>query len=471
MNDLPVTAPRSLFPTRLGRLAMAGFALACVVLGRPVVLAAGERPQLSERTSEELGKLKEMADAKNWEAALRLLANLQADTNPDSYDSAFISQIKAKILMEKGDYANAIEPMEFALRSSDSHDYLEARDTQELVYYLANLYYQEASTTKSPPLQQQYFTKAADYAQRWLQASPKPGQDQMRQEVQLLFVTILYNQAVINPEHVNLALIKKAQVEIENALVRINRPKETFYVLLIAALQNQGDYARAADLLELLVRQYPAKKEYWAQLVPIYLNLAQDKDADKARAYNTCSIITIERAQALGLMKTPKENFNLVGLYFNAGQFGKATELLHSGLKNGAIAAEQKNWELLAYSYQQVDKPYQAIEALKEATQQFPAAGQLDFQIATIYSSLDKTEEAYRYLTAAVAKGRLDHPAKAYYFLAYVSFELAKFNEALVAVDKAVATSGAEKESQLPQLKQAIEDAIRERSQAAPQTQ
>src|SRR6185295_13612076 len=118
-------------------------------------------------------------------------------------------------------------------------------------------------------------------------------------------------------------------------------------------------------------------------------------------------IASIERAQALGFLRTPKDNYTLVGLYFNVGQFGKATELLYAGLKSGAIEPLQANWELLAYSFQQVDKPYQAIEVLKEAAKHFPKSGQLDYQVAQIYYSLDKPKEAYASLVSATTKGHL----------------------------------------------------------------
>jgi tetratricopeptide (TPR) repeat protein len=296
--------------------------------------------------------------------------------------------------------------METSLKLSDSYNYLEPKEVQELVYFLALMENQEASTQKSPALQQQYLNKAVGYAKRWLTNDTSPATDPRRQEVQLFYVNILYNRAVINPAAVDLKLMKECQTEIENVLLQIYHPKETFYVLLLAAYQQEGNFARAAEILELLVKQYPAKKDYWAQLVPIYLNLGFDKDEEKSRDNNIRGIVSIERAQALGFMRTPKENYTLVGLYFNVGQFGKATELLYSGLKNGSIEPLQSNWELLAYSYQQVDKPYQAIEVLKEAAKHFPKSGQIDFQIAQIYYSLEKPQDAYNSLvTDEVRRG------------------------------------------------------------------
>ena len=369
---------------RLRRLVVAGLVLVAAGFTTPALRAVDEHAQLEQSTSEALNKIKDLTDAKDWDASLNLLRAQLPNVSPTSYDSAVINEVMAKIYMQKGEYAKALAAMEISVRLADSYDYLEAKEVQELVYYLALMYNQEASTMKSLAVQQQYLSKSTDYAKRWLDHNTKPGQDPQRQEVMLFYVNVLYNRAVINPAAVDLKLMKECEAEIEKCLLTIPHPKETFYVLLLAAYQQEGNFARSAEVLEQLVKQYPAKKDYWAQLVPIYLNLAFDKDEDKGRANNIRAILTIERAQALGFMRTPKDNYTLVGLYFNVGQFGKATELLASGLKSGAIESVQANWELLAYSYQQVDKPFQAIDVLKEAAKRFPKSGQLDFQVAQI---------------------------------------------------------------------------------------
>lgn len=445
-----------------GRLTL----LLALALGSPWVGRAEEPAQLTEKISEELNKLKAFTDAKNWDGALALLNGLQGTVGPTTYDYAIIADIRSKIYLSKGDYAKSIAPMEAALRLGDAYSYFDERDIAEKIYYLVQLYYQEATSTKSIALQQQYFGKASAYIKRWLNSNVgRTANDAQRQEAGLLSASLLYNQAVINPDKIDTGLLKQAQAEIEAGLLASPHPKETFYVLQLASYQQEGNYIRAGEILKTLVKQYPGKKDYWAQLVATYLNLALDKDETKSREYNIRSILATERAQALGFLKTPKDNFNLVGIYINLGQYGKATELLYSGLKNGSIESTQKNWEYLAYSYQQVDKPYQAIDVLKEAAALFPKAGQLDYQIAQIYYSLDKSEDAYRTLTSAVAKGHLEKPGAVYNFLAYISFELRRYDEALAAVDKAISFSDTSHDSQLPRLKSAIEDAIRERNQ------
>ena len=448
----------------LGRFALA------LLLALPVASTAQEeeRHQLEEKTSTELQKLTPLVEAKNWDGALALLNGLKPKVGPESFDMAIITDVEAKVYLQKGDYSKVIAPWETALKLSDKHKYLSDTSVQDIIYYLAQIYYQEATSTKVQAVQKQNFAKATSYLERWFANSARPDTDATKQEAAIFYANLLYNQAVIDPDNINKEFLNKAEAEVEKGLRMSARPKETFYVILLAIAQQKGDYHRLAELLELLVKQNPQKKDYWAQLAGVYGNLAAaEKDEKKIREYNIRSINAIERAQALGFMKTPKENYTLFGLYFNVSQFGRATEILHAGLRDGSIESEQKNWELLASSYQQVDQPFKAIEALNEGAKKFPKSGQLDYQAATIHYSLNKPEGAYKALQSAVAKGGLAKPGAVHAFMGYVCWEMGKFNEALDAINKALTFPDTQNDKQLPQLKQAVEEAIRDRESAA----
>ncbi len=422
-------------------------------------------PGLNEKVSEALQqKMKPLLDAKNWDGALAVIDGILATVDPNSYDTAFISDIKGKVFLQKNDYAGAIAPMETMLKIADAHKtYFDKKSILDTVYFLAQIYYQEGTSSKVLATQQQYFNKSAAYIKRWLQTAPKKTQ-----EATLFYASILYNQAVANPEKVDMELVKKAKAEVQEGLLTSIKPKEGFYVLLLAALQQQGDVAGSAEVLEQMVRAKPDNKTYWLQLMASYLNMggSNEKDETKTRENIARAINTMERAQALGLMKTPKDNYNLVTMYYNSGQFGRATDLLYAGLKSGDIESDIKNWQLLAYSYQQVGQDMQAIAVLKEASKTFPS-GQVDFQIGQIYSQMDnRTAEAFSAYTAAVTKGGLEKPHSAYMFLAYTAFELEKFDVAQSAIAKAEATPEGAKDGQLKRLKGAIEEAIKEREAA-----
>ena len=419
-------------------------------------------PGLNEKVSEALQqKMKPLLDAKNWDGAMAVIDSVLVDLDPNGYDTAFLSDIKAKIFLQKNDYASAIAPMETTLRLADANkNFFDKKTILDVVYFLAQIYYQEGTSSKDPTVQKNYFNKSSAYIKRWLQTTPKKNQ-----EASLFYASILYNQAVVNPDKVDLDLIKRVQTEVKEGLLTSLKPKEGFYVLLLASLQQIGDLAGSAEVLEQMVKVKPDNRTYWLQLLAAYLNLGggTEKDEQKSRESFARAINTMERAQALGLMQTPKDNYNLVTMYYNAGQFGRATDLLYSGLKSGAIESDLKNWQLLAYSYQQIGRDAQAIAVLKEAGTAFPT-GQIEFQIGQIYSQMDnRTAEAYAYYSKAVEKGGLEKPHSAYMFLAYTAFELEKFDEALAAINQTIGSPDGQKDAQAPRLKQAIEDAVKER--------
>jgi tetratricopeptide (TPR) repeat protein len=207
----------------------------------------------------------------------------------------------------------------------------------------------------------------------------------------------------------------------------------------------------------------PDNRTYWQQLAGLYLGQAAASEDDPPRAYeyNIRTILAMERAQKHGFMNAPKDNFNLLGMHFNIGQYERAAELLEKGLRDGSIENEEKNWELLAFSYQQLNRDFKAIETLKEATKIFPKSAKLNYLIAQNYYALEKNEEALPFLQRCVELGGGDKPHQTQLFLAYVAFELKKYDIALEAATKAANSKEGKVEGE--RMKKAIEDTIAER--------
>lgn len=402
----------------------------------------------SEATGEVLPKYKTAVDAKNYDAALALLDAQIAKVAADSYDAALLYQIKTQTFLQKGDFAKAIEPLEKGLALSDTKtpSYYDEKLTRDLVYFQAQLYLQEAVGSKNPAVTADYYEKADKAMARWLKLTPATNAD-----AQLLYSQLLYSRAVQNPEKADLAIIKRALEQVEIGLRLSTRPRDTFYLLEMVCLQQLGRNAEAVEILELLVQQKPDSANFWQQLAGIYLG--EEKPLRAA--------LSIERAQTHGAMNTPKDHFNLVGIYFNMGQFEKAAELLTAGLANGNIEQDIKNWELLALCYQQMDRPFKSIESLKEAAKAFPASGQIEFMIAQAYQTLDKPEDTLNHLQQAVKKGNLTKPDRVYLYLAYVAFELKKFDIALEAANKAATFPEGAKDAQ--GMIKAIEETVKDR--------
>ncbi len=457
------------FPRPLSSLCLAaGLAAGLLSVTARAADKQDEAPQLAEKTGEAFTKLQPLIDAKDWDGAIALLNGAMSFSAPDSYDHALILETVAKLEFQKDDTPKAITAWEEALRISDAHpNYFKEKERLEMILSLAQTYSQIGQSTKDAAVARASFAKAADYIHRWLEATPKPTF-----ETENFYALVLYSQATANEKKIDTGLLRQAQAAADKALHLTIQPKESLLVLINAICQQENDLALSARYLELLVQQNPDKEGYWQQLWASYMNLAavDDKDQEKAREYYALAINTVERAQAYGKMKSKKDNYSLATMYFQAEQYGKATELLSAGLHNGNIDPTLfKNWDYLAFGYQQINQPKKAIAAFKDAEKvpELADKGEIDFEIAKIYAQLENSTEAYNYYKAAVAKGNLEKPWQVYQFLAYEAYEQEKYQEAMDAADKASEYPQMKTSNQLESLKKMIKQSLTLQQNAA----
>ena len=302
---------------RIGGLVVA---LAAVT---PVVLTAQDAPkrELSDKVSEGLGKLREFTEAKQYAEALGLINGLLLNAAPGSYDQVVLNQIKVQILLTEAKYAEAISPLETALRVGKANNFIADKQYLEFTQILSQLYFQEATSTKDTKLRDDYLKKAYNTIQIYLQANDSPTADSIAYAA-----TMIYTQATMDGANPDAKLVKEARDLAEKGLLLTIKPRENFYVLILAALQQDGKNEEAAEILELLITLNPTSKQFWQQLQATYLTLANSADAtaEEALMWNVRTIATIERAQKLGILDTPRDHFNVVGILMNIRQFEEA---------------------------------------------------------------------------------------------------------------------------------------------------
>jgi Flp pilus assembly protein TadD len=439
-----------------------GIALLMLAPFLPVLKAAeaqDEHPkELSDQVTTELANLKGLVEAKNYKGIIHLLDTLIPTAGPESYDLAVLSQIKSQVLLTDSQYEAALAPMEKSLSLGDKYGYFDQATVLSSLYTLVQVYYQQAADLKDIPRQKELYEKSCAYFERWLKESPK-----ITAENELFYASIRYNEATLDAAHPDLEKVRLALAAVEKSLTLSVKVNTQAYVLMLAAQQQLGDNQKTAELFEVLVQREPGNATYWQQLLATYYALAgaAKKDAD-LRRYNLRSLITYERAQAHGQLTTPRDNFSIVALYFSLQQFNRAATFLSKGLKDGSIESSRRNWELLAAAYQQQHEEESAADALLQATKLFPTEGQLEFNYAQLRYSQEKTAEAYAHLETAIAKGNLDKPGPAFVFIAFVAFELKRFEDAARWADAATDKPDVKKDD-LARLKRAIKEAIRER--------
>lgn len=455
--------------TRCARFAT--FLLVLLVIG-PLCGQQTPRRQphsVSDKTSAAFGRLKPFQDSKDWNGMLKVLEDVGVE--PGSYDEVVVLDMKAKIYGMMDQFTKALQPWEKALQISDAKGYFTERQTLEIVFYLAQLYAQEASTTKDPAKQNESFARSLTHFRRFLQQTPKPTAEAM-----MTYASILFYKATANPNKVDQALLTESRAIIEKGLTSAIKPKDGFYQLLLALQQQQNDFLGASETLELILKQKPDKKDYWAMLMSMYLQLSERAKEDKRQAqeYLVRAIVSFERAQALGYLTTTKDHMNLVSLYFMANQFTKGTEMLYQGMKKGAITSEPNNWRLLGRYYQEANMNEQAAAALLEGAGLFPKNSEIEVQLAQLYTQMEQPRKALEHAKAAVAKGNFEStkPFSVYYLMAYTAYDLGDYEQAKAAMAAAEKyAEDAKKDVQFPKLKAAIEDAIAEREAKAKEKQ
>jgi cytochrome c-type biogenesis protein CcmH/NrfG len=156
---------------------------------------------------------------------------------------------------------------------------------------------------------------------------------------------------------------------------------------------------------------------------------------------------------------------NLVSLYLMAGQFSRGTEILYQGMKKGEIESEPSNWRVLGRYYLEANMNDQAIKVLKEAAGLFPTKGEIEMQIAQIYTQMENNRDSLKHAKLAIQKGNFEgtKPFSAHYLIAYTAYDLGEINEAKAAIEKASSFEESKKDAQFPRLKAVIEEAIAER--------
>ncbi len=233
----------------------------------------------------------------------------------------------------------------------------------------------------------------------------------------------------------------------------------------VAGLYQQNRFKEMAQYLELELKHKPDAKNNWQQLAITYLQLASaaedKKDSKTANSYYIRAILTFERAQKLGFMTTPKENYNLVTIYSSISQFSIACDLLETGLKNETIESTPQNWQLLGGWYQSIHRDDKAVETFLTAAKLFPTNAEMEYQLALVYLNIPKENEAFEHIKACLAKGGTEKPHVGLLMYAYTAMDLKKFDEALKAAGEAA--EAAKKIGALDAVKQAskLEEAIK----------
>lgn len=418
------------------------------------------RKEFTSKTTESFDDLRKFTEAQDFPRSLQLIDSLLVEAPAGSYDRYVLSQIKGQILLSLNRLGDAIAPFETCIAMAEANpNFLEPKSRLDQLNLLAQIVYQQGSESKDPAVQRAGYERALGYMERWFRFSDKPGVQQ-----RLFAASIHYNLAsaggAAKPDETQL---KSALAQLEEGLLLTTRPTAQLRNLYIACLIQLGDLATAADHLEVVVEADPKTSATWSQLSALYLNLAGEaKDPAIARSYNLRALHAIERAQSHGHLKSPRENYTRVAILFNLSQYGVAADLIEAGIANQSIESSRRNWELLAAAYQQSNRETKALDTLSRAVGLFPTEPDLEFALAQNLYGAGRAADAYARAEAAVAKPGLAKPGQARLYLAFIGYELQRYDEAQKWVDAARA-GGDVPAASLDPIAKAVAEAIKAR--------
>lgn len=401
-------------------------------------------PELSANTADQLNNVFRPAyESHEWDKALAALDSILTSVDKDSYDAAYVHKAEATIyLQNKNNLLLGLQHLEQALAIDDRKHYYFQKDLQEILYMISQITFNEAVTTKDPKVRDANFARSVETLERWIEhADIKSLTQDNFYYVSQVYFSLGQGVETGTEQKGDRAMMEKALVWIDRGLRSVIHPRDLFYQLKIAGLYQLDHFKEAAEYIELQLKQKPDNKNYWQQLGSIYLQLAQvseeKKDTAASYSYNVRAILTIERAQKLGFLTAPKDNFNLVGIYSTINQYPMACELLEKGLLEDTIESTPQNWQILGGWYQMIHRDDRAIQTFLTTAKLFPTNAEIEYQLAQVYLGVPDEPSALIHIKACMAKGGTEKPYVGWLFYSFTAMDLQKFDEALKAAHEA----------------------------------
>lgn len=213
--------------------------------------------------------------------------------------------------------------------------------------------------------------------------------------------------------YTRLKQVEKSAFYMHKAIAGKSEVDETWYRTLLAMVYEAGNYQESVKVLKQLVEKFPSNKQYWLQLLAMYQQMNQYKQA----------LAVNELAYREGLINSAEEILNLANLMSYQNAPYRAAEMLEKEIASGRLANNSANWEKVANAWSQAREFDRAVSALKKASKPYPT-GELDFRVGQIYVKQEKWKDAHAELSEALRKGGLKDPGNAHLLHGISCYEL-----------------------------------------------
>lgn len=340
----------------------------------------------NDLTEKDQKKLQAAVDELNAKETAKAQADLQAivDTSKSKYGQALAASNLASIKYNAGDYEGAIALFEQALQkdSLPNDDYFSTQYTLAVAEQ-ADKQYQASIDTVA----------------KWRAAGKKETPESYALEGRDLYALGKYPEAIV--------AVKKAQS-------MTDKPDPQWNQILLASYSASGQGDKASQLVEKSVDVDPNDPDTLNKAIAVLMQAKQYPEAIKL----------MEKARAIGALKSELNYVNLAKLYINQAQADsdpqvnadKAVAALNEGMSKGIVPATADNYLLLGQAQDLAGHGAEASVTLNKA---LPLAkdGEPALQLAIVNLEESRYSDARSMAKQALLKG-VKYKGNAYLILA-----------------------------------------------------
>lgn len=352
---------------------------------------------LSESTYRQLERIHELiAKNRNAEALEKLTGLL--DRAGNDYEKAVVHQTAAFVYVSQNNYKAAIKAFETALQL----DALPQQPYEQMLYNVAQLYFQDGQTEKAVTVLERYFDEA----------TVAPPAD-----AHILLASVYADRK----------RFRDALPQVDQALSKVKEPKESWLQLKLALHYELKQFPQCAEVLVRLIQIAPQKEDYWKQLSSVFFDIKQDKE----------SLAVLALAERQGFLDTETEIRNLASIYLLLDIPLKAAGVLQRGLDRKILKADEKTLSLLGDAWTMAREYDKAEPVLKQAAA-VADKGDIYFRLGQIYIEDERWKLALEMMEKAQAKGGLKKPGEAAFLEGVAAFNAGNRARAIGALQRAM---------------------------------
>lgn len=354
---------------------------------------------VGKETYDRIQKAQELADAKDYNGALKILNALKSKENLTDYERQNVLNYVGFVYYNMDNITAAMSTYEEMLRIPTMEDQVR----KSTIYTLAQLNTMQEKYTRAIELIEQFFVLETN-------AAPE--------------AYILYAQNLYQVER-HADMIKPIETAMEVARAREKEVKEDWYVLLNFAYFQEENYAKVRDIQKTLLATWP-KKQYWFSLAGAYTELGEDQNL----------VYAYDAAHTQGLLESEAELVTMAQLYLQAEVPYKAASLLDSEMKSERITGAAKNYRLLSQAWTLAQEDEKAIPALVAAAKG-TSDGELDVRLGNAHLNLGQYDECVTAVERGLQKGGLKNPDNAQISLGMCLYNEKQYNDSIRAFEEA----------------------------------